>query len=223
MDNVLNFANGTPDVDEKAMALELLVDDELDEGNRRSLLTWAQEQPGAWRDIAVRFLERQVEHRAARRMLGLADHAPAGMAGAGVGAGLGRPRPTVVAGRPTPIYSMAFRIAAMLLITGGVALLVGHALQRSPNGRSGRVPLAFKGAPGRRLVSASVPRSALGMLRRRGRLEMSLPVLSRWAAPRDYPFAAPAPNTSQRVIVVPDGANGAVAFPMREAAYEKVY
>jgi hypothetical protein len=46
--------------------MDLLVDDELPEGPRRTLLKHLDQQPARWRELAVLFLERQTERSVAR-------------------------------------------------------------------------------------------------------------------------------------------------------------
>jgi hypothetical protein len=51
------------------LELDLLVDEELPEERRRELLKSLDRMPAHWRDLSIRFLERQVERRSARQLL----------------------------------------------------------------------------------------------------------------------------------------------------------
>ncbi len=52
-----------------AMQLDLLVDEELPEGERRDLLRQLDLAPAHWRDLSLRFLERQVERKSVRDLM----------------------------------------------------------------------------------------------------------------------------------------------------------
>src|ERR1035437_1404153 len=51
------------------LQLDLLVDEELPDQARRALLKSLDHTPGRWRDLSIRFLQRQVENKALRQLL----------------------------------------------------------------------------------------------------------------------------------------------------------
>src|SRR5262245_29120714 len=51
------------------LQLDLLVDEELPEQQRRTLLLWLDSNPQRWRDLSIRFLQRQVENKSIRELL----------------------------------------------------------------------------------------------------------------------------------------------------------
>ena len=50
------------------LQLDLLIDSELPETDRKNLLLHMDREPGLWRDLSIRFLQRQVERETARGM-----------------------------------------------------------------------------------------------------------------------------------------------------------
>ncbi|MCL2639705.1 MAG: hypothetical protein FWD53_02560 [Phycisphaerales bacterium] len=57
--------------------LDLLVDEELPEQQRRELLLWLDANPRRWRDLSIRFLQRQVENKAIGELLAVKTGAKA--------------------------------------------------------------------------------------------------------------------------------------------------
>ena len=51
------------------LQLDLLVDEELPEDRRRALLKSLDKTPGRWRDLSIRFLERQVEKKTIHQLI----------------------------------------------------------------------------------------------------------------------------------------------------------
>jgi hypothetical protein len=128
------------------LQLDLLVDEELPEERRAAVLREIERMPGTWRKLAVRFLERQVERRAARQLIAggsLVVHEPVGRVYRFPGA----LRRLVSRGR-------LLAVAASLLIAAVSATVTWYAVGRSVN-RVAPAELA--------VTRVNVPGRALGM------------------------------------------------------------
>jgi hypothetical protein len=183
------------------LQLDLLVDGELPEADRARLLRYAQDHPEQWRTIALRFLSSQTERQTVLGML---------------------KKPAAEAPPGKSLKWSHWRLAAGLIIAAGVAGFgVVHWMRRgqAPH-RLARNIASAAAAPQR--VLAPLPEGLVGL---QHPLPVSVPVLRRAQLPRGYPFLPLLPGAPSHVVVVPDGggAGRAVAFPVREAAYRKVY
>lgn len=128
------------------LQLDLLVDEELPEERRAAVLREVEREPGNWRALAVRFLERQVERKAARQLMAggsLVVHEPV----ARVYRFPGRMR-ALLSGRQLAA------VAASLLMAAVSATVTWYAVGR-PVSRVGPAELA--------MTTVNVPGRALGM------------------------------------------------------------
>ncbi len=196
-------SKATPPQDQIDLAVDLLVDNELPEEQRRSLLGRLDNVPGGWRSVGIRFLQRQVERDAARRLLsGQLGRAPMAIA---------RPRNRF----QLIVQSPSFRIAAVFILMAGAALtgmFLNHGGSHEQTVGAGRPATAST-------VLATLPRSITGGSN--GTTSVNVPVLDPSLVPAGYPFSnGSGADASQRVIIVPDGQNRAVAFPVQEASYQ---
>ncbi|HEY4329553.1 MAG TPA: hypothetical protein VGN88_07445 [Phycisphaerae bacterium] len=58
-----------PDFDDVDLQMDLLVDGELPEGQRKLLLSSLDKEPAAWRKVGLRFLNRQMEKESVRALM----------------------------------------------------------------------------------------------------------------------------------------------------------
>ena len=191
-------------------ALDMLVDDELSEESRRELLQNLEQADGGWQTLAIRFLERQVERRAIRSMV-----QPAAAQSASSWRILG-----------------TLRIAATLLITASIfglaGLYVGHQNHAAPTAPGyGLTAVTPHETPDNttlvetprtiQFINAKLPPDLGGS-------SVQVPVIDSNVAPAGYPFVSGQPTN---VMIVPDGPNQAVAFPVVPASNDnqkqKVY
>ncbi|NNM86991.1 MAG: hypothetical protein HKL95_00560 [Phycisphaerae bacterium] len=196
--------------------LDLLVDAELPEERRRTLLQQIAAGRDGWKMLAIRFLQRQVEWQAVGNLL----HAPA--------AGSSRRPSALVKPQGYAKLGSTMKLAASIVLTAGLFGLGGAYLGRqtamsagagektiavrTPPGSQAPGPKVMVSAPGRRSLANGFP------------LPVGVPVVDGHKVPFDYPFAGfSGPAASGRVVIVPEGHNQAVAFPVQEVAAEKVY
>lgn len=64
-----NTPRETPEQLELDMQIDMLVDNELPESDRRMLIEKCEKRAGYWRTLAIRFLERQTERRTVRDLI----------------------------------------------------------------------------------------------------------------------------------------------------------
>ena len=191
--------------------LDLLVDAELPDDRRRTLLQYIASSRDGWKTLAIRFLQRQVEWQAARQFL----HAP-------VAAPSRRPSSPI---RPQN-YAMRWsvmKLAASVVLTAGLFGLGGAYLGRES--AMSVQDLAARTTPSSNTPTPMTVSSPEGLSFKNGfPLPLGVPVVDSHKVPFDYPFAGfGGRKASGRVLVVPEGQNKAVAFPVEEVAAEKVY
>ncbi len=88
------------------LQLDLLVDDELPESQRAPVVRALDAAPGRWRDLAIRFMQRQVERKAIRQMIQQGSIAEG----------------TAVKSLPFPAPPIHhWRVAAAFIVTAGLA------------------------------------------------------------------------------------------------------
>lgn len=124
-----------PADDEESM--DLLVDGELDEARRRELLARLDERPGAWRRLALAFLEaqcwRREMHEIARPVQAPSPHAPSPS------------RRGRLEGRAVTVLAMA----VSFLIALGLGTFLRDVATRSGGGGRDPAPLAERGGQGK--------------------------------------------------------------------------
>ena len=172
--------------------LDALVDDELDDDRRRVFLQKMDREPAGWRRVALRFLQRQVERRVVRDLMG-ATQPRVKPESRNSDSGIVR-------------FYPALRIAAMaLLVVGLVELLTPHKhgpVMRPP-GQRALVPVntvadhtqrrqlqILPGSPSQYL-GASAPGGLIGN------------------------YGSNIRRAASRVLLVPGGGNRVVAYPVQ--------
>ena len=196
--------------------LDLLVDAELPEDRRRRLLQHIASTSDGWKMLAIRFLQRQVEWQVVRNFL----HAPV--------AAPSRPSSSSVRAQGYAIHGSTMKLAAAIVLTAGLFGLAGAYLgrQTAMSAGTGNKTIAVRTTPRPNgpmpMVTVSSPSG--GSLNNGFPLPVGVPVVDGQKVPFDYPFAGfSGPAASGRVVIVPEGQNRAVAFPVQEVAAEKVY
>jgi len=105
------------------LQLDLLVDDELSEADRRHLLSQLdREPPGPWRDLAIRFLQRQVEKETVRKLMAGGTLVPVELTAPA-------PAPSPIAGRIGGRLIWTLGIAAGLLLVATSAMVTFYLTQ----------------------------------------------------------------------------------------------
>ncbi|NNM85469.1 MAG: hypothetical protein HKL96_06920 [Phycisphaerales bacterium] len=183
----------SPDAEFEAQ-LDLLVDDELPEDRRTSLLRRIDQSLANWRPLGLRFLERQVERRAARMML----------AQAAVGSGHVGKAPS------SQRSSMSWlRMAAAMVLTAGLFGIIGavwglHRQVPTQTAIRAGAPGGGQTALGPKAQPASTPIEFL-------------------PGPLPPELLGGSDNAGlQHLLIVPDGANRTVAYPVIRDTAAKV-
>ena len=185
------------------LQLDLLVDEELPEERRAAVLREMERAPGTWRKLAVRFLERQAERKAARQLIdggSLVLREPE----AGVYKFPGAMGRFLTRGR-------MLAVAASLLVGAASASITWYVAGRGEAG-----PVAG-GAAGTAVATVSLPGKALGMDKE---MSVEVPVvksqnestgdsLFMWTPLEDA--NAPARRS---LVIQPDGNGQAIVVPV---------
>ncbi len=191
---------------------DLLVDDELSENRRSELLRGMDKFSDGWRQLAICFLENQAQRRAFRGLVQGEE-----VSGA-------RREPGASGGFRRIFAQEYLRIAAAVLITASVFSLAGILTGR----RAASIPAGqpFSGirppnASGVAVAPASGQPRQIHMLTPSlpGGLTMPGEFGGNPAVSQGVPTAFPAGSASQnRIMVVSDGPNQVMAFPMAPAS-----
>ncbi|HMD53255.1 MAG TPA: hypothetical protein VKJ65_01735 [Phycisphaerae bacterium] len=193
-------------------ALDMLVDDELPEQKRREFLEQLDKSQDSWRTLAIRFLQQQVERRAVRTMV----------------------HPVVVQNASSWRFLGTMRIAATLLLTaslfGLAGLYVGHQNHAAPAAPGALADSSHQAPATSSLASTqhSIQFINTTLPPDLGGSSVQVPVLESNMAPAGYPFiTGGSSGLPGNLMIVPDGPNQAVAFPVVPAANDnnkqKVY
>ncbi len=187
---------------EKAIPLELrldlLVDAELPEKDRRELLLSLDREPRKWRDLSIRFLERQVEKQSVRDVMAQTSIQP----------------PTARPGEIANFRFMLFAhrygraIAAGLLVAAVSAVISIYAVNRATRSES------LAGT-----VNVSIP----GGLITDGSWSVPVPVANvqnvgaPFFPPENLPVGGSQAESRMRrsVVIQPDGSGNAVVIPVK--------
>ena len=189
------------------LQLDLLVDEELGEDARLRLLAKLEMEPGRWRELALRFLERQVERRSARALIaggrvGLVD-----MQGE-LREESGRMRGLWI-GRWMGVRGMT-RVAAGLLIATTSALVTVQMMRGTPVTRQ-----APRLVPGDDMVRANLPGPSVGLERS---VSVEVPVANGLREPgQPWEFlktSTDRPSPRRSVVIQPDGSGNALVIPV---------
>ncbi len=178
--------------DDPEMAMDLLVDDEMPEDHRRTLLNTIEKTPGAWRTLSLHFLSRQVERRAVREMLSGGQ-----------------------AARNTTIYRIDWvRVAAMVMITAGIFGIGGLYLGRG--GVMQPQPMAIGGNP--QVATTNLPQHKNGTIQY---ITPGLPPgfgtqIPETGSPSFNPsdVHTTAYSEANHIVLVPEGPGNVVAYPV---------
>lgn len=189
----------TPEEMPRELQLDLLVDAELPEQQRSALLKAMDERPEEWRELALRFLQRQVEKETVRELTAGGSLVPVDM----------MPR-KMVAGWVGSSRMVA--LAAGMLIAVTSALITLFALQTGNNGGAIKGPGVVE--TGASEFMASIPADAMAADHN---IDMSVPLVK----VRDGQATLfPAGNgegmarASQSWVIQPDGKGKAVLIPV---------
>jgi len=188
--------------------LDLLVDEELPEQQRQALLLWLDANPQRWRDLSIRFLQRQVENKAIRDLLATKTSVNAS---------------TCVTEEPREEPRMVMRgfdaryfatAAGLLFMAFSAFLFVRFAGKTAVE-----TPYAGRGGSGSEVVTAPLPGSLWNV---KGTQNVQVPVTS-----TDTPVLFPAgggtlhQQTQRRtVIITPDGSHNALIIPVTNLQYQ---
>lgn len=192
--------------------VDLLVDGELTDEQRKQLLRAAEQDPKRWRAIAMRFLSRQTEKQAVKQLMGRApleqpDTAPYAFT------------------RPVPAWQRWINtqsIAAGLMIALISAAATIYFMQTTHRGGNHGNTIATV-TPTVETITAKLPGETLG-LTNADAVKVEVPVAR--TAKIDTDLFAPAVSdeaTKRSVIIQPDGNNGAVIIPVNTLPNLRVY
>ncbi|HVX85177.1 MAG TPA: hypothetical protein VH253_10370 [Phycisphaerae bacterium] len=191
------------------MQLDLLVDEELREDARSLLLARMEMEPGRWRELALRFLQRQVERRAARELIAGGRMVDVDIQGELQEASLGMNRMWGGKGGGWMGTRGMTRVAAGLLIATTSALITVQVMRGGP---------MAKQAPrvrGEDLVQANLPGSSVGLERP---VSVEVPVangMRESGNPWEFLKASSdGPMPRRSVVIQPDGTGNALVIPV---------
>lgn len=189
--------------------LDLLVDAELPEDARRKLLQYIATSREGWKMLAIRFLQRQVESQAVRNLLQNPGEAPSRRPSSS-----GSQHRYLTRG---PALKLAASIVLTAVLFGIGGTYFGRQTAMSTRTRNNAIVVQH--------TRGLLPGATLSSIGNNGfPSAVSVPVVDSHAAPFDYPFGGLGETkSSNRVVIVPEGHNRAVAFPVEEVAAEKVY
>ena len=172
------------------LQLDLLVDGELAEDQRKALLLRLNDEPpGPWRDLGVRFLQRQMEREGVRQLMAGGSVVPATL--------LEEPRP--VAGRVWRRLSWTMSIAAGLLIVAISAMVTFYLVRPAPS-----VMTAGE-------FEASIPGELVSYDRN---VKVTVPVVNLKGGPDIFNNQHDPRLSRQSWVIQPDGQGNAVVIPM---------
>jgi len=179
---------GDPDLQ---LQLDLLVDGELPEDQRKALLVRLNREPASpWRDLAVRFLERQVEKETVRQLMA---------GGALVPVDFVPDETPVIAGSLRRRLIWTLSVAAGLLLVAST-VMVTMQLSQPPTRPAAAV--AF---------DVSLPAEAVSFHQN---VPVSVPVLKVAGRPPYLPGETDPNVARQSIVIQPDGNGNAVVIPV---------
>jgi hypothetical protein len=188
------------------MELDLLVDEELPEERRRELLKSLDNRPGQWRELSIRFLQRQVEKKSARQLLAAGvvnlpgrEEKPAGYFRFPRGSWLSQARMT--------------GIAAALLIAAGAGVMIYSVMQH--DARTNVIVQNHDVSPVDPMtVDTNLPRSVAGM-----EIPVKVSVVDlRTDAQASTIFQQDfdaRPGSRQSIVIKPDASGNALVIPVK--------
>jgi len=180
--------------------VDLLVDGELAEEKREALLSSLDGEPGRWRTVAIRFLERQVEKETVRGLMGVG----------GCRTMIGRGDGVVERKRFMTWWRMG-AVAASIVAAAG-CMGIGMYVERMNAPAGG----------GDREIAVNIPGKAMGGVETMN--NVSVPVVD-WKGSKEGLFEArdPVGGMNRRsVIIQPDGKDNVVVIPVNSLPV-KVY
>jgi hypothetical protein len=187
------------------LQLDLLVDAELPDEQRRVLLANMDRHPDAWRRLGLRFLQRQVEKESVRQLMAGGRIVPCEMVGSNE-----RPRHLRFPRWVTSWTMMASAAGLLIAVTSAlVTVYLMHA-----TGSAQAVPMVFEGKlPGEAFglkdaVAVNVPLVKSGAVKQGANLFQS-------AADSSFPSNSDAQGVARRSWVIqPDGSGNALVIPV---------
>lgn len=176
---------------EQDLQLDLLVDDELPETQRAALLS--NLGPQGWRELAIRFLQRQVEHKSVRQLVSppMAEPAPA---------------------LPFPRQQWRlWRIAAALIVSAGAVGLLAYGLRGGGGSSSNVASTPGNSGP----VAVALPASVLGT--KDPGVRLNVPVLASAngvSSEMFIPSERSETPTRRTLVIMPSDRDSAVVVPV---------
>jgi hypothetical protein len=179
--------------------LDLLVDEELAEDRRRELLKSLDKAPAHWRDLSIRFLERQVERKAARQLI---SGAPAAS------------KPAKVEAEVPPTYLFSsyrfLAVAAGLLIAVTSALVTSYVMNKAQTVENQRPLIATH--PPTDTIRTELPSHLVGM---KIPVEVSVTNVEEGRAMSFFSGAPETPGSRRSIVIKSDGHNNALVIPVK--------
>ena len=190
--------DGLPDDLKLEMMLEMLVDDELPEGQRANLLRSLDSMPQQWRTLAIRFLERQTEHASVKEFIRRSSAASAAPAG-------------IIYKFPASKSRHAARIAAGLILLAGLSgVMVIMMARKQPTS----TPIASNNEVVR------MPGAMMGTV---NNADVPVTLVNTKDVPSSVLQGTLGNNSSRTVYIVPHGPDRAVIVPVTTAKEEIIY
>jgi hypothetical protein len=182
---------------EMDLNLDLLVDDELPDEQRAQLLRHMGS--AEWRDLSLRFLQRQVERKTVRTMVSAQQPcAPE--------------QPADVAGRiGAPQARALFKAAAMIAIVAGAVGITAYVMRGGQSADRNGGPIA-SGLP--ETVNVAIPGDVTGDSK--GKLELGVPVLAHTDGISSSMFlpADEERGSKQSLVIIKQDNDKAIAVPV---------
>ena len=185
------------------LQLDLLVDEELPEDVRAALLGRLDSQPGLWRELSIRFMQRQMERRTMRGLMNGEPLVPVDFEAAMRKDEARLYRFPLLRSVTT---GRMIGVAAGLLLAVTSALITLQVMQRPTSVR----PPTLGGTD---MVQASLPGQSMGM---ETSLAVNVPVVAQ-ARPDGQAWqflSSDKPVTRRSVVIQQDGAGNALVIPV---------
>jgi hypothetical protein len=192
------------------LQLDLLVDEELPEEQRRALLLSLDGEPGRWRDLSIRFLERQVERKAIGQLI-------AGEAPLPVETATFEFRAQSI--RHPGFFRRSTALAAGLFVAAASALITIYFVNHGNSSNAGGSAMMGKDQP--EVITTMLPGS---LWNTDGAMDVKVPIRN-VAVTADTPVLFPSDNSSQpplrrTVVIKPDGAQKALIIPVTNMQFQ---
>jgi hypothetical protein len=181
------------------LQLDLLVDEELPEEQRRSLLMSLDGEPSGWRDLSIRFLERQVERKAVGQLV------------AGQAARTVEPAKSELRVQNVGLYRGYTALAAGLLVAVASALVTIYFVNHGNSIKTDQSEV----------ITTPLP----GSLWNTGGMKDVKVAIRNVSASAETPVLFPSDNSNQAplrrtVVIKPDGVDNALIIPITNMQFQ---